>query len=795
MVNRLLGGSVTHLRVAGVIDETFDPSLFSADLRGHVLLDVGSVERLSSFGVRKWMEFTRQVPVSVTKLYLMHLPPFFVDQLNMVDGFAGVADVVSLLAPYTCTHCGEDRVRIVDLREDRETIASGSAPEHSCPVCTRPLQFADQPGEFFDYARQISPAPLDPAVERYLSLMRPTTPLLTTGNVKVVEGDITFLMLPAELTADLNVRRLGGGLEGRVLYDFSAVRKVDPAAAPKMKQLLEAASATATVMLWRVPPAALETLSRMPLGNWTIGSLYLPGECCNCGQKMPQRVTLSRFVEVLDAGEELLLDCPICGGLSLLPKLRDFMEFLRAVSTSDEGGRGFDDFTQIESRALSQYFNQSTSRGSASGSNGSGGITPQGSSANKFQIIRRLGQGGMAEVFLAKQEGMQGFEKYVVIKKVLENFANSPEFVQMLFAEARANARLNHPNVVQTYDVGMLNGSAYIAMEYVRGPDVKRVLHALRKEKRMMPVEIALRIVADTAAGLHYAHSYVDPAGTPHPMVHRDVSPHNILVSLDGVIKLSDFGIAKVAGEGDDSTRAGTFKGKIHYVSPEAVALQPLDGRNDVFGLGVTLFEMLTGRLPFKRDSEAASLHAIVYDAAPDPASFNPQIPPEVSQVVLRALEKDQNRRTPTAARMRDEIDAVMAKLGMTATSALSVAQYIQGLFAEFGNSSGSLSSPGASFGGNSVASSPGPSLPAVNRPKPGTGSRPTGPAPVPPRAASPAAPPPVPRPAVARPPPLPPEAVIETDGPTSVLRASGIKAAIQSADSSAAQQRVSSPG
>jgi len=354
--------------------------------------------------------------------------------------------------------------------------------------------------------------------------------------------------------------------------------------------------------------------------------------------------------------------------------------------------------------------------------------------------------------------------------------------------------------VVQTYDVGMLNGAAYIAMEYVRGPDVKRVLHALRKEKRMMPVDVALRIVADTAAGLHYAHSYVDPAGTPHPMVHRDVSPHNILVSLDGVIKLSDFGIAKVAGEGDDSTRAGTFKGKIHYVSPEAVALQPLDGRNDVFGLGVTLFEMVTGRLPFKRDSEAASLHAIVYDAAPDPVSFNPEIPREVANLILRALEKDPNRRTPSAGQMRDEIEAVMANLAMTTTSAARVAQFIQGLFTEFGIS-GSMVAPSLP---SVSGSAPGPHSNHSNRPRTNSnsnsssrpnppagsgsgsgGSRPPGPAPD--LSAQ-----PVPKTAVERPPRPPPLPAMELEvdvpapeqGATALVRPSGLKAAMGAAPS-----------
>src|SRR5207248_3151016 len=146
----------------------------------------------------------------------------------------------------------------------------------------------------------------------------------------------------------------------------------------------------------------------------------------------------------------------------------------------------------------------------------------------------------------------------------------------MLFAEARANARLNHPNVVQTLDVGMMGQAPFITMEFVRGPDVKRLMDACKKAGAKIPVPIALRIVADAAAGLHYAHNYRDPDGKPRPMVHRDISPHNIILSLDGAIKLSDFGIAKVQGDGDGHTRPGTLKGKIGYISPEMISGQPV---------------------------------------------------------------------------------------------------------------------------------------------------------------------------------------------------------------------------
>ncbi|HEX8436153.1 serine/threonine-protein kinase, partial [Archangium sp.] len=278
----------------------------------------------------------------------------------------------------------------------------------------------------------------------------------------------------------------------------------------------------------------------------------------------------------------------------------------------------------------------------------------------------------------------------------------------------------------------------YILMEYIRGPDLKKLLNELRRKGLALPLEHALRIVAETAAGLHYAHAYVDPAGVPHPVVHRDVSPHNVLISLDGAIKLSDFGIAKVQGE--ENTQAGVLKGKISYISPEAAAGRPLDARNDVFALGVVLFELLTGTLPFKRDHDAATLNAIVREPAPVPSQLKPTIPQDVSDLILRALVKDPARRTPSAAALREEIEAVMAHHRLNSSPA-AVAQFFKVTLgerlAEFGpvTSSGPHTgsypsvAPSGGTGSGARPSAPGGTgdvvAPGDSSVRSGTGSRP----------------------------------------------------------------------
>ncbi|AKF82374.1 serine/threonine protein kinase [Myxococcus fulvus 124B02] len=790
IISRLRVGTITHVRIAGVIDETFPLTSTSPELSGLLVVDLGRVERISSFGVRRWIEFAAKLPPGALGLYVVHAPPVVVDQLNMVEGFAGVARVLSLLAPYTCRTCNEDRMRVVNLVDEAQVIAEERAPEHACPVCSNPLEFADLPGEFFDYARRQQFGTVDPVVMRYLRASMPKEQPDLPQHLKIVQDDITFISLASTLKGDLNVRRLASGLEGRVAFDFSHVSKVEPEALPKLEQVLDTAAQGAQVVLCRLPPPALAVLARSAkLLPAKLATLWLPCECRSCGQVSHQRIQANAYLAQLRTQQTgLSNECPICGGAAQVPHMPQLQGFLARMQLTD---RPLEDIEVLEPRALSQYLFGSTNidpqanKGSPTDINNSLGST-------KLNVIRRLGQGGMAEVFLAKQVGVKGFEKFVVMKKILPQFAQNPEFVDMLFAEARANARLTHPNVVQTFDVGVSDGVAYILMEYVRGPDLKRLVNELRRKGLALPLEHALRIVAEVAAGLHYAHAYVDPAGIPHPVVHRDVSPHNVLISLDGAIKLSDFGIAKVAGE--EHTQAGVLKGKISYISPEAASGRTLDARNDVFALGVVLFELLTGQLPFRRDHDAATLNAIVREPAPVPSQLRPNIPQDVSDLILRALVKDPARRTASAAAMREEIEAVMAHHRLNSSPA-AVAQFFKDTLGDrlveyapssatgtgshprpvpsgSGTGSGDMAAPvdgktprpGTGSGPKPTASTSG-SIPRV----PGTGSGNVSAPPVPgtpPRPSPVAAPPPRPAPVAARPATPPPVAPVRPPPP-----------------------------
>jgi serine/threonine protein kinase len=287
----------------------------------------------------------------------------------------------------------------------------------------------------------------------------------------------------------------------------------------------------------------------------------------------------------------------------------------------------------------------------------------------------------MAEVLLARQHGPLGLQRLVAVKRVLPQFAARPEYAAMLWAEARACARLHHPNLVQTYEVGTdAEGRAFVVMEYVRGPDLKRLQKELSRRGRVLPLEHALRVGAEAAAGLHAAHASVDAGGAPLRLVHRDVSPHNLLVSLDGAVKLTDFGIAEAGSAEERAATAGLasgVRGKVSYLSPEAACGLPVDARSDVFSLGVVLFELLTGTLPFRRAQDVETLTAIVREPAPHPSLVRPGVPPDVADLVLRALVKDPARRTPTAGALVEGLEGALARHHL-ASSPRAVASWLQ---------------------------------------------------------------------------------------------------------------------
>ncbi|MBX7101183.1 MAG: TIGR02265 family protein [Myxococcaceae bacterium] len=316
----------------------------------------------------------------------------------------------------------------------------------------------------------------------------------------------------------------------------------------------------------------------------------------------------------------------------------------------------------------------------------------------RYQLLKKLAVGGMGEVWLARQKGMVGFEKLVVVKRLLAHLAEEQEFINMFFDEARIAAVLNHPNIAQIYDLGEVNGEYYIAMEYVHGENLRVVAQQALDVKGGMPLALKCRVVADAAAALEFAHHAVSPSGQSLNLIHRDVSPQNIIVAFSGAVKLIDFGVAKAAGK-VTKTATGIIKGKYAYMSPEQAKGEELDSRSDLYGLGIVLYELLTNQRLFKRENDTETLKAVVYDRVQPPSAVVKGIPKALDPVVMKALERDRRQRYQTAQEFQLALEEFLVRQRLPATP-VHLSAYVRELFPEeagqtFGDEPARTPSPG----------------------------------------------------------------------------------------------------
>src|ERR1044071_8374826 len=302
-----------------------------------------------------------------------------------------------------------------------------------------------------------------------------------------------------------------------------------------------------------------------------------------------------------------------------------------------------------------------------------------GAPANSYRVVVKLAVGGMAEIFLVRGATVTGVERYCVLKRILPEHAGNASFVQMFLDEARLATQLQHPNIASVYDIGMLEDLYFYTMEYIHGETVRSLVERAQNQHRPLPLACVSTIIAGAAAGLHHAHVRNANDGRPLGIVHRDVSPSNLMVSYEGNVKLVDFGVAKVSDRAIE-TRPGTVKGKIYYLSPEQCRGERVDRRSDLFSLGIVMWEMLTGTRLSRRATDLDSMAAIVDEAPSPPCSLRLDTPRAVDAIVLRLLAKSVADRFQTAAEVVEAIEQASIR-GGTILSTAAVGRLIQDLF------------------------------------------------------------------------------------------------------------------
>ena len=285
-------------------------------------------------------------------------------------------------------------------------------------------------------------------------------------------------------------------------------------------------------------------------------------------------------------------------------------------------------------------------------------------SQQRYRVVEKLESGGMAEVFRAESEGLQGFRKQVAIKRVLPHLSSKKKFISMFLDEARLSAQLSHSNCVQVFDIGVGDNAFFIVMEFVDGANLKAIIEHIKKSGRDFPVEAAVYIGLELTKGLAYAHELTDNNGTPLHIVHRDMSPPNVLITKNGEIKIVDFGLAKANSQLEKS-EPGIIKGKFSYLSPEAAMGQEVDLRTDVFAVGIILWELLAGQRLFLGDTDFQTVKKVQGAVVPPISGINKKVPLELEKIINKSLARDPQQRYGTARDLGMDLSKFMFKFGV----------------------------------------------------------------------------------------------------------------------------------
>lgn len=634
------GGRI--VRVRGVVDERLEllPALEGAS--GVVVMDLDGVTQITSSGVRRWTMALGTL--GVTYLAFVRTRPCLVAQFNAVDGFAGAGELLSFYGVYTCASCSNEFDVLLDAKNDRASIETFTAPVARCPRCDAVGEFDDIPESYFFHAAS-KPVPNPPNMIATMLARGDTEPFRFE---KSIERYATTLWFSGALDKSTSLKRQGEGLEGIVLIRAGGLTGADDTGISRLDAF--ARSAPVPLSLLEFPADVLVPwFEKHGLPDTVrIFTLHHRVACPGC-REHHTFVWDSHSTAQMQRRGNFTAQCTQCGTMMSVAAPEALQPILAA--------HPFEKFTpELEGFLRVHHLPPSELRVRAARSRPRI-ADGQGVPFGRYTLLEHIGQGGMADVYLATMGGLAGFEKRVVIKKILPSLASDPVFVQMFLDEAKLAARIESPYVVQTYDVGQESGAFFMAIEFVAGGDLRAVLTLAKKLELPMPVAAAALVMADVCRGLEAAHGHHDASGQPTPVVHRDVTPHNILVHRGGA-KVADFGIAEAAGRMMD-TPTGAVRGKIGYVAPELLleVREQSNHRTDIFSAGIVLYECLTFEHPFRRETAASTTAATLSGPLKPPSSIRADIPKALDTIVAAALERNVAHRYQNARDMRLALD------------------------------------------------------------------------------------------------------------------------------------------
>jgi len=658
-------GGVRVLRVSGELNEQFDLSLIAAHSPARIVVfDLDGLTRVTSYGLAQWVSALDKL---VAEYYcFIRVRTAIVDQFNLVRAFSQRGELISMYAPFRCPRCDAVTNLLIDLRRDFAMVESFDLPEVPCSRCKTLAQFEELPELYFQHVRSM-PRP-QPPVAASAVIDGKVVPASRRFQLrKEVETPVTVFWLSGVIDERRYFRRIANGVEGLVVAEFSSVEGASDDGLRGLADFL--AELPQGALIGRVTAPLIEPLTRMFRRHRLppsvrLVSTCLPFHCAACSRSTLIELN-ARQLRAVSSASEKAPRCSMCDERLTIDVSKEALEmvvalpFGEAPEPVDRYLRAHPEFVVATEDPMRTAL-----------------ANPRQFLVGKYQVLRSLGGGGMGEVFLVRHVGPEGFSKELVLKRLRRDRVEDPAAAAMLLNEARLAARLSHPNAIQVFGLERIGAEYFMVMEYLRGVDLAHALTAMEASGLTWPFEVACRVVYEICAGLQAAHTCTDDEGRPAPIVHRDVSPANVLISARGEVKLTDFGIASA----EPTTMGSGFQGKPAYAAPEQLAGQSTDHRVDLYSAGVILYELVTLSRFTSTDRDRALDRT--QEPAPHMATRRPDVPPRLERIYQRAVQPDPDLRYVSAAELAGDLDRIIDDLGGSRAAFASFMARVVGLCA-----------------------------------------------------------------------------------------------------------------